>query len=407
MAKNWMSLALALLVAGHHNAEAACSFSTTFGTNSGSIDTTGTANNFNVAAGAATTCSLSSNGGNNCRVQLRYGATPNDFFNDGNRAEGECTFVVSATSGSLETVLGYRVIANNFANLQMVCTCTETADPPTPCFSATSLVQVEGKGATYMQDLQVGDKVLTGDNTYKPVYTWGHRDEELTAKFLQIYTEEGKRPMELTGRHLLFVIDQDGKRKAIRADEAKVGDQVVPAPSAGSENAVSVPVHIQKIQFIVRKGAYMPLTTDGTIVVDDLVASSYVSIQEDAPKVVENTRYFNLNEQSLAHWWMSPYRMFCMGVSPKYCDAKDNGINRWMEGGRQMAKLAEPYGFFGRVVVYGGINFAFFAFFNLVEFLFLGPALAPLGLFLIGSLAYYYNRRRNTQGSDMTAKKTV
>ena len=64
----------------------------------------------------------------------------------------------------------------------------------------------------------------------------------------------------------------------------------------------------------------MPLTADGSIIVDDVAASNYVSIDHEASNSVKTARGYVQNEHNLLHWWMAPYRMMCMGVSSRFCN---------------------------------------------------------------------------------------
>ena len=64
-------------------------------------------------------------------------------------------------------------------------------------------------------------------------------------------------------------------------------------------------IQVTKVDKIARNGAYMPLTKDGTIVVNDILASTYVSIMDDAPIVVSEYQKV-WSEDQLLHWWLAP-----------------------------------------------------------------------------------------------------
>ena len=70
------------------------------------------------------------------------------------------------------------------------------------CFSEKATVQVLEKGTIQMKDLAVGDKILTGSGKYTDVYAFGHYEPNKTTNFLQIYTQQHKAPLEITGDHL-------------------------------------------------------------------------------------------------------------------------------------------------------------------------------------------------------------
>jgi Hint module len=236
-----------------------------------------------------------------------------------------------------------------------------------------------------MKDLKLGAKVLTAKNTYQPVYSFGHRKTETEIEFYQIYSEGMSAPLELTGNHMIMVAD--GRRtKAIRADRLQVGDKLL---HVEGEQEVSV----TEIKTIQKRGLYMPLTTNGQIVVNHVLASNYISISDEAPGIVAHSNWFftflSMPEQKLSHWWLSPFRMLCMGVSSGYCsngdeiltanakNEEDQGILPWLLTGRKLAELAELQPGFVQMIVFGFPAFVVFGAFNLVETLFFGPAVAP------------------------------
>jgi hypothetical protein len=65
------------------------------------------------------------------------------------------------------------------------------------CFSGTDTVQVWNKGTVAMNDLEVGDKVLTGKNNYEPIYSFGHKHKTAFADFIWLQTD--KTSLTLTG----------------------------------------------------------------------------------------------------------------------------------------------------------------------------------------------------------------
>ncbi|CAB9507690.1 Protein hedgehog [Seminavis robusta] len=261
-----------------------------------------------------------------------------------------------------------------------------------------------------MKNLQVGDKVLTGNkNTpYQPVYSFGHRHEHLEGTFFQIHTAD-KAPLEMTGSHLMFIVDDENKLQTVRADAVKVGDHVVKSRDDG----VMLPSTVTEITTIRKKGMYMPLTPDGTIVVDGIVASTYVSIQDQAPAVVENSKLFPfLTEQRILHWFLSPYRMLCLGVSSNACqflESRDEeGIHFWLVAGRKLAEFANGQGFLVQVLLIGIPVFLVFALVNLLEVLLGGPALAPFVCFATtvfgGWIVNNLQRRRMRRENNETKK---
>ena len=145
-------------------------------------------------------------------------------------------------------------------------------------------------------------------------------------------------------------------------------------------------VRVTKVTKVVRNGAYMPLTKDGSIVVSSIHASSYVSIMEDAPEVVKKYLCV-LSENQLLHWWLAPYRILCQSM-PSLCenDKNDEGILYWLVFGRSLAKLANGWGMVMQVIGLVLVA-AFMAFFVGLEVLVSFFGVVPsflFGLILVG-----------------------
>ena len=258
-----------------------------------------------------------------------------------------------------------------------------------------------------MDSLEVGDRVLTGENKYEPVYAFGHINKDMMATYYQIqtnYETETENPLEMTGNHMLFILNEKGEQEVIRADNLKVFDKVVSANGEAQE--------VTWIKKIEKKGMYMPLTPGDEIIVSGLKASAYTSIDQEAPKVVSDVVTIAFSEQALSHWWMSPFRMLCMGVSSQFCGTspsqrQETGILKWLVAGRDYAMFAEEYGYFWRVVVMGTLTFLAFAFFNAVEHVFGGPSAAPLAFSLFVAALYYRNRMAAVDNTAPIKQKTV
>eukprot|EP00547_Thalassionema_nitzschioides_P004427 CAMPEP_0194201202 /NCGR_PEP_ID=MMETSP0156-20130528/1530_1 /TAXON_ID=33649 /ORGANISM="Thalassionema nitzschioides, Strain L26-B" /LENGTH=1078 /DNA_ID=CAMNT_0038926333 /DNA_START=277 /DNA_END=3510 /DNA_ORIENTATION=+ len=132
------------------------------------------------------------------------------------------------------------------------------------CFSGSSLVELEnGKRNIRMQDAQIGDAVLTQDGSYEEIYSFGHINPKQIAEFVQLQTKS--TTLELTSDHLLWL-----KGGFIPASLVKVGDIL----SNGEA--------IVKRQMVQRRGVYAPFTSSGTIVVNDVVCSTYITMQPDS-----------------------------------------------------------------------------------------------------------------------------
>jgi ABC-type phosphate transport system substrate-binding protein len=190
-----------------------------------------------------------------------------------------------------------------------------------PCFSEVSTVQVLNKGLTAMKDLKIGDKVMNAQGKFDAVYSFGHYAPGVEAEFIQIHATGLKKPLEISKEHMLFV---DGA--AVPASAVSVGDKVNLAAGGVAE--------VKKILSVVRHGAYAPFTKSGTIAVNDVAASVYVDLQNNAGVLVIGGYKTPLTMQFLAHMFQAPHRLAC-AVSPSYCQTEtydDSGVSSWVAG---------------------------------------------------------------------------
>ncbi|CAB9514889.1 expressed unknown protein [Seminavis robusta] len=220
-------------------------------------------------------------------------------------------------------------------NLVITCRCNDLSTPapyayypyPTPppppfCFSEEATVEQPGQAPTKMTELNIGDKILTANNKYQPIYAFAHNDATTYTEFLQIHTTSGINPLEITGQHLVYV---QGKDAPVTAKSIKVGDTLTEAGQGGA--AV-----VTKIDTVQRHGIYAPLTPDGTLVVDGIVSSCYVSLQPNGdPQTMELKGCSALSVFShhrVAHMLLTVPRLVCMGgISPKWCQTyNEDGV---------------------------------------------------------------------------------
>ena len=196
------------------------------------------------------------------------------------------------------------------------------------CFSGTSLVDVVGKGHIQMKELRVGDNVYFGRDRkyYEPVYTFGHYNPDEVAEFLQIATTTAAhdKSLEISPNHMIFV--NGGGHSP--ASAIRVGDYIL------NDSGDLVPV--TAITVVKRKGVFAPFTPSGTIVVNGIKASTYVTLFQHNNKltvllggVLHTTT--GLTYQWLAHAFLLPYRIKCVR---RKCEERytSDGINIWLDG---------------------------------------------------------------------------
>jgi hypothetical protein len=171
---------------------------------------------------------------------------------------------------------------------------------PIFCFSASSTVQTN-QGVKAMSELQVGESVLVASGKYEPVYSFAHHDSELTAEYLQLLPSK----LQLSRDHMVLVEN----RGFVPASLVKVGDSLV---TLGNKPQV-----VTAITTIQDKGAYAPFTQSGTVVVNNVVASTYVSFQDSGTLLLGGFFDTGLSYQWLAHQLLLPYRV--LYPSCTYC----------------------------------------------------------------------------------------
>ena len=169
-----------------------------------------------------------------------------------------------------------------------------------------------------MENLKIGDQVLTGDGHYAEVYSFGHKEPSTDAHFLQIRSSETSDPIEITQEHMLYVRDVVSQQtKIIAAGSVNVGDTLV-TPEGTSK--------VTSIRTVKLKGVYSPLTTTGSIVVDGIVASNYVS-RAWLPEFIEGKTL-----HWLQHGAALPYRLYCKAKGGCQDETYDeaNGFSPWV-----------------------------------------------------------------------------
>eukprot|EP00546_Thalassionema_frauenfeldii_P018046 CAMPEP_0178899002 /NCGR_PEP_ID=MMETSP0786-20121207/2652_1 /TAXON_ID=186022 /ORGANISM="Thalassionema frauenfeldii, Strain CCMP 1798" /LENGTH=697 /DNA_ID=CAMNT_0020569799 /DNA_START=113 /DNA_END=2203 /DNA_ORIENTATION=- len=213
------------------------------------------------------------------------------------------------------------------------CVTSETAAPAAPmpelsggCFSKTSFVIEKEKGLVQMKELQIGDMIKSSHHTFSRIYSFGHQKDDSYANFLQIHysSKTLSGSIEMTEDHLLLVNDS-----MIPASFVEVGDRL----SAAEED-----VMVEKIRVVRRKGVYAPFTESGTIVVNGIVASSYISLQSGSGSLKISGIDTGMNMHQLSHYFQCFHRAACKlrwswCANEKYTD---EGVSTWVDGNKDM-----------------------------------------------------------------------
>uniref|UniRef100_UPI003AAD1D30 desert hedgehog protein isoform X2 n=1 Tax=Centroberyx gerrardi TaxID=166262 RepID=UPI003AAD1D30 len=164
------------------------------------------------------------------------------------------------------------------------------------CFPGWARVTVAGGGQKSLSSLAPGDRIMalsgTGRIVFSQVLLFLHRDQESRSTFLALETEDGHR-LALTPHHLVFLAPRDklhhSEYQAQFASRAKRGDYVLIHGAGGRVQ----PSRIISVSVEEGVGVYAPLTEDGTLFVDGVLASSYALVED----------------HRLAHWAFGPLRL--------------------------------------------------------------------------------------------------
>lgn len=176
-----------------------------------------------------------------------------------------------------------------------------TPTPPAPsppssgCFSGETTVVVKDVGITSMKNLKLGDQVLVlsapENDVYEKVYSFGHIHHSTEMVYYQFYPSK----IEISWNHMVFLEDQ---ATPIPASLVKLGDTL----RGGSE--------VTRISQVTRRGVYAPLTNSGTLLVNGVLASTYITFQEGIFLRIGSFAT-PLSFHWLAHSFQAPHRLWC------------------------------------------------------------------------------------------------
>ncbi|KAM8722406.1 indian hedgehog B protein-like isoform 2-T2 [Acanthopagrus schlegelii] len=173
------------------------------------------------------------------------------------------------------------------------------------CFPGEASVTLESGAQKSVSELRPGERVLasaggdgSGELVYSEVLAFLDRDPVTWKLFYTLQTEAGAR-LSLTAAHLLFVTEGNcsegaaparGALRTVYASDARPGQCVLVAGQRNGEGRLS---RVTRVSLRASRGAFAPLTRQGTLVVDGVVASCYAVVEQ----------------HSLAHWAFSPLRL--------------------------------------------------------------------------------------------------
>lgn len=182
------------------------------------------------------------------------------------------------------------------------CTENSVAAKSGGCFPGSATVHLEQGGTKLVKDLSPGDRVLAADAEGRLLYsdflTFLDREDGSHKLFYVIETRQPRARLLLTAAHLLFVAPQHNQSQegtpssqALFASRVRPGQRVY-VLGEGGRQLLPAAVHSVSLREEA-SGAYAPLTAQGTILINRVLASCYAVIEE----------------HSWAHWAFAPFRL--------------------------------------------------------------------------------------------------
>uniref|UniRef100_UPI00358FBCCE sonic hedgehog protein-like n=1 Tax=Myxine glutinosa TaxID=7769 RepID=UPI00358FBCCE len=170
------------------------------------------------------------------------------------------------------------------------------------CFPGNALVRLEGGGQKALQDLAIGERVLTFDSDgrliYSPLILFLDHQRKTKLWYYSILAGEPRRELEATGAHLVHVsLDPTHRLKPTFASRVREGHYV---RVLNGNNETSSLARVHGVRQVEGSGAFAPLLSEGTIVVNDILASCYAV----------------LADETIAHWAFAPFRLIRHLSSP-------------------------------------------------------------------------------------------
>lgn len=168
------------------------------------------------------------------------------------------------------------------------------------CFPGSSVVTLADGRTKPLKELQVGDRVLAADQQGNLLLSdflmFMDQDRQITRQFHVLETEEPRRKLTLTPAHLVFVLNNNstdsGDTRAVFASNVKPGQRLLVVGNDQPDHLI--PSTVRQVHMEQHEGSYAPVTSHGTIIVDQVLASCYAVVED----------------HQLAHWVFAPVRLW-------------------------------------------------------------------------------------------------
>lgn len=141
------------------------------------------------------------------------------------------------------------------------------------CFSSDSKVYLENSQHTDIVNVQSNDYILTYDpnernHKWTKVIGWLDKREDVKVSFSRIIHEMGY--LKASPYHLIMKVGSDGQVKPVFTKDIQIGDILL-----FHNMSLTAYSKVVQIENIIQFGAFAPLTTDGTFLVNGILVSCY------------------------------------------------------------------------------------------------------------------------------------
>jgi hypothetical protein len=154
------------------------------------------------------------------------------------------------------------------------------------CFPGESTVQLEDGSQLALAHLTTGTKIesyASGSNTsYSEVYTFIDKQPSHRDNFFEFEYEQGSKTgvFRVSPAHLVLS-KLNGAQTFVQASELRIGDTLYKSVSGSVEEVTITNKNLKEFY-----GVYAPVTFDGTLVVDGIIASNYAFVNHDVSHAV-------------------------------------------------------------------------------------------------------------------------
>ncbi|KAI2507787.1 serine-type endopeptidase [Fragilaria crotonensis] len=186
--------------------------------------------------------------------------------------------------------------------------------PALGCFAGSNSVEVRNRGPVRMQDLKLGDEVMVGQGKYEPIYSFGHVARRRSPHFCT-FKHQGH---SCVSQKITWC---SPRRRGCTSIFSSCGR--LSARGSGLKD------RIESIEVLQDTGLFAPFTPSGKLIVNDILASSYVAVvdQEDL-----NLGWTILNLHWLSHAVLFPRRLICCHLASCPSETYNSeGIPLWID----------------------------------------------------------------------------